>query len=399
MKKVVGAACLIAGTAIGAGMIALPMVLAKFGLLASVGVMFAVWVVMYYSSLVNIELCLRAGEGLTLGGLGKHFRSKSAQFVGGVSLALLSYALLSAYLYGGGSTLKALLGWWNLGDYTLPRMIGVFTVFIGAVLLCSVSRVDAINRILFIKLLIVMALLCLVLATKVNISALPLWEESVYEKKSWTLVLPILFTSFGFQVIFHTLTGYCEGKKQLLQRAFFWGSLIPALVYLLWTACVLSALYVHDRGFYQQIVSGGVEVGDLMKALSQIVGWSALQFLSWVLSLLAIITSAIGVGLGLSDAWKKQKVLKGRNGAVVLAVLLPPLGVAIWVPNTFIQALSFAGMILVVIAILLPMYLFRLSGGMDRPVAYPILRHRILMWGCVGFGLLMILCEAMNLFS
>lgn len=64
---------------------------------------------MYYTSLINLELNLKAGKGLTLGALGKYFSGHTAQIIGMVSLKLLSYALLAVFIYGGSSILQKLL--------------------------------------------------------------------------------------------------------------------------------------------------------------------------------------------------------------------------------------------------------------------------------------------------
>ncbi len=87
MQELIGSILLISGTCIGSGMIALPMVLAKLGIIPSIILMF----IMYYTSLINLELNLQAGKGLTLGMLGKYFSGHTAQIIGTVSLKLLSY--------------------------------------------------------------------------------------------------------------------------------------------------------------------------------------------------------------------------------------------------------------------------------------------------------------------
>jgi tyrosine-specific transport protein len=52
MNKTFGSTCMIAGTAIGAGMIALPMTLAKLGLIETLVLMLITWLVVYYSALL-----------------------------------------------------------------------------------------------------------------------------------------------------------------------------------------------------------------------------------------------------------------------------------------------------------------------------------------------------------
>ena len=103
MNKQTGSILLVAGTCIGSGMIALPMVLAKLGLIPSLFLMLLTWLLMYYTSLINLELNLQAGKGMSLGSLGAHFSGPIAGFVGNVALKLLSYALLAVFLYGAAS--------------------------------------------------------------------------------------------------------------------------------------------------------------------------------------------------------------------------------------------------------------------------------------------------------
>ena len=66
MNKQITSILLIAGTCIGAGMIALPMTLAKLGVIPSILLMFFIWLFSYYYSLVSIELNLNSEKGLSL---------------------------------------------------------------------------------------------------------------------------------------------------------------------------------------------------------------------------------------------------------------------------------------------------------------------------------------------
>lgn len=90
-------------------MIALPLVLAKIGLIPSVLLMVGMWFIMYYTSLVNLELNLQAGRGLSLGALGRFFSGRTAELIGTISIKLLSYSLLAVFIYGGSSVLQELM--------------------------------------------------------------------------------------------------------------------------------------------------------------------------------------------------------------------------------------------------------------------------------------------------
>ncbi|EAA26437.1 aromatic amino acid transport family protein [Rickettsia sibirica] len=75
----------------------------------------------------------------------------------------------------------------------------------------------------------------------------------------------------------------------------------------------------------------------------------------------SIVTSILGVGVGLCDSLKTMFMnpipnVVMRNMTASIVTILPVYIVAV-VPNAFIIILGFAGMILVIIAILLPVYL------------------------------------------
>jgi tyrosine-specific transport protein len=210
----------------------------------------------------------------------------------------------------------------------------------------------------------------------------------------------VVFSSFGFQVIFHTLTNYCRQDVKMLKQAFLWGSLIPAIVYILWTCSILSVVYHDDPAFYGRMVEGKIEVGELIQALSGIAKWQSVQLLVWWISILAIATSVLGVGVGLCDS---LKVMMGNSVPdpslrAILAsfiTVLPAYLVVIYVPNAFIAALGFAGMILAIIAILLPAYLFRKIKVTH--LHYPELKATWLIRLSIMVGAIVILCELFNM--
>jgi tyrosine-specific transport protein len=381
-------------------MIALPMVLAKIGLIPSFVLTILIWAIMYYTSLINLDLNLKADKGLPLGALGRLFSGRGAELVGGVSLKLLSYALLAVFIYAGSSVVQKLLEL-STGHTYQASFIGAFYGG-GAILLLllPLKLIDYINRLFFMGMVAVFFILMGGLVTSINWSHLPLITGEVFHLSVWSSIIPVVFTSFGFQVIFHTLTNYCQKDALLLKRVFFWGSLIPVLVYMMWTWGVLSVVYHDNPAFYHTMSQGGVDVGDLIEKLSTISHWTSVQLLVWCLSLLAILTSVIGVGVGLADSLKSLVETKVSNpllrrGVPAMLSIIPAYLVAIWVPHAFIKVLGFAGMILVVIAILLPIYL--LYKARKRKLHYPQLKATWLIALAAGAGLFIIGCEVFNM--
>ncbi|MCZ6904001.1 MAG: hypothetical protein O7C59_00180 [Rickettsia endosymbiont of Ixodes persulcatus] len=90
----------------------------------------------------------------------------------------------------------------------------------------------------------------------------------------------------------------------MLKTAFLFGSLIPAVVYIIWTCSILIVVHHNNPTFYQQMITSNVEVRDLIKELSNIAKWQSVQLLVWIISTLAIVTSILGVGVGLCDSLK-----------------------------------------------------------------------------------------------
>ncbi len=394
--KLLGCICLIAGTAIGAGMIALPITLAKFGLLFGSLLMLGTWAICYFSALLNLELNLRAGKGLPLGALSLHFSGRKSYIAGSTSLLLLCYSLLCAYIYGGASTLVSLDGFPLSFNYTACIYAGC----IGLMMMCSLQKVDHVNRFLFLSLIMVVGTMLVGILWHLDSSQLPTAPQMKLNLKDMNVALPVVFTSFGFQVIFHTLANYTNNDSVMLKKAFFWGSLLPAVVYIAWTSAICGLIYAHNPALFEKMAFSGIEVGEMVQALSHISQSPVIHYLTWAIGFLAILTSAIGVSLGLIDALKtKHQILNNHLVAVVVA-LIPALCVALLVPNAFIKALSFAGMILSFMALLLPIYLLRCSNR-DAPLKYwyPILKNPIVLIAIVAYGLWVIASELQNIFG
>lgn len=396
MHKKIGAVLLVAGTCIGSGMIALPMVLAKLGLIPSILLMLLIWFIMYYTSLINLELNLQAGRGLSLGALGRHFSGRTADLIGVISLKLLSYSLLAVFIYGGSSVLQELMS----AEYSLGSVATCYAVTVIVLLLLPIKLIDYFNRVLFVGLLAVVAILLGGLAITIKWSNMPLFSEQYTDPLVWVALIPVVFTSFGFQVIFHTLTNYCKMNVKMLKQAFLWGSLIPTIIYILWTCSILSVVYHDNPQFYYQMAAGKADIGELIQVLGGIAKWQSVQLLVWWISSLAIATSVLGVGVGLCDSLKGMMSKKVSNKGLCsllasVTTVLPAYLVVIYVPNAFIAVLGFAGMILAVIAVLLPVYLFwRIK---TEKLYYPELRKKSLIHLSIWVAVTVIVCEVFNM--
>lgn len=402
MHKQLGAIFLVAGTCIGSGMIALPIVLAQLGIFFGSMLMLLIWLLMYYTSLINLELNLQSGHGRSLGELGAYFSGPIAKAVGVVCLKLLSYALLAVFIYGGASVLQQLLASRaGAEESAFFLIVSACALAAALILMLPVRWIDYLNRLLFCGLLLIFVFLILGLVYAIHWSDLPLYTHQYGHMSAWSDAIPVVFTSFGFQVIFHTLTNYCKHDAVMLKKAFLWGSAIPAIIYIVWTCSILAVVHHAAPAFYQQMMHGNVEVGQLVNVLSAQAPSHSVQVLVWWMSLLAIATSLLGVGVGLCDTIKGMLAgyISHQASCTALAsflTILPGYLVALMVPNAFISVLAFAGMILAIIAILLPLYLF---SRLPLAKYYPETNLRPLLWLSALSGCLVIVAELWNAFQ
>ncbi|MDR2676970.1 MAG: hypothetical protein LBB26_00135 [Puniceicoccales bacterium] len=387
-----GGIFIVAGTCIGGGVIALPMMLASVGLVFTTLIMAVMWATMYYSALINLELNLQANCGMDIGNLGWRFSGPIAAWFGRLILLLLMYALMAAYFYG----LSALL----VEIFHLPLQNHWSIVTIVAAIFCAlmvlpVRGLDSVNKPLFIGTLVIAAFLLIGLSRHVLWDGALLFPPAAAKPRHWIAVVPVLFTSFGFQVIFHTLSNYYKLDKHVLRRVFFWGSLIPAVVYIAWTVAALLAIHGNNPPFYREMVLGHVDVGALVAELSRITANSAIRTVIWAVSVLAIVTSMVGVGLGLCDTLKaylpgKFHLVHHRAFAAVVGTV-PPWILALLVPSAFTVILGAAGVILAVLAILLPLYLVR--HGKFTTLNYPSVGNPIAHFAIFVAAVVVISCE------
>jgi tyrosine-specific transport protein len=302
MKKQLKAISLLAGTAIGTGMISLPIVLANFGIIGSLLLMtFFCWVT-YVSAIIRCDLNAKSKEDFNLRDVGLFFGGRISACIGDVFTKILNFALLSAYIFGGASIIKLFV----FEGCQFATVAIVFALAIAAIFLFSSSLVIKINNHAFIVMfsVIIGGIVCLSMCSKIE--SVPMQIGDIWHLKTWGTVLPVIFTSFGFQGSLHTLTKFVGNDKEMVRKACLFGSIIPACVYCLWVVCVLVIIFNSDQQSYSRMLIQPIEVSELIQILSRITNIGGIQHISWIVSFLAITTSIVGVGLALNDIIEKD---------------------------------------------------------------------------------------------
>ena len=145
MNKTVGSTLLVAGTMIGAGMLAMPLTSAGIGLTATVFLLLGLWAVLTFTALLFVELYQTADSDAGIGTLAAQYFGKAGRIISTAVLIVFLYALIAAYVSGGGSLLMDLLP--AMGDKDTMNKIAVlvFTIFFGSFIVIGTHSVDKIN--------------------------------------------------------------------------------------------------------------------------------------------------------------------------------------------------------------------------------------------------------------
>lgn len=317
-----GALFVVAGTTIGAGMLALPMSVASLGILGGSLLLSALWGVMYLSAIIALDLNIHAKIGSSIAKLSNDNLGKAAGLIGAATLVLMLNALLVAYTSGASSLIKTIADTYTNISISQPMTMTIFTIAMAALVCIDMKILDTGNHIFFAIMMFVFLAMMAVLFGKIQISKpmLGIQEPGV---SPWLIAVPLFFTSFGFHGSIPSLVNYCESRSNLIKSAFFWGSFVPLLIYLIWIIGGLSIVYTYDHAVFTKLVNNEADLGVFILSLSNTIDTPWLQSFSWIFSLLAIITSFLGVAIGLFDYYREQLTqVKEKHQRIVSCVLL-----------------------------------------------------------------------------
>lgn len=390
-SKLFGSMLIIAGTTIGAGMLALPMASSSLGFGVSTVIMIVIYFFMAYTALLMIELHQFAPQDATLHTLAYNLLGRKGQVVAGFSMMFLFYALCAAYIAGGGEQVyEKLKSFLNI-DIPIQSGAILFTLLIALVVSSSTRSVDLLNRFLFVlKFLVLIVMLAFLFPyTSVeNLVNLPIAQGLILS------ALPVIFTSFGFHGSIPSIVKYVGKDVKSLRWIMIVGSSLPLLVYLMWQLASQGALS-------QTILLNNHNLSAFITSLGSIAHNSYIGTIISIFANLALATSFLGVSLGLfdfiSDLLSKNEKEASRFVSSIVT-FLPPLCFALFYPQGFIKALGFAAFALVILALFLPAAMvYKQRKIVDE--GYKVLGGNLGLLLVVLFGSLIVAVQLLQMFK
>tara|TARA_R110002126_G_scaffold239409_1_gene382660 strand:+ start:85652 stop:86917 length:1266 start_codon:yes stop_codon:yes gene_type:complete len=350
-SKLIGSILLIVGTSIGGGMLALPMANAASGLIPSSVALILCWLLMTLGALLILEVNLYLPPGKHMVSMAQKTLGLPGAIITWISYLLLLYTLLAAYISGGSDVLSGILSPLHV-DLNNGQSTALFTLIFGAIVYGGINRVDYANRALMFMKLGIYVLLVVFIAPFVQLEH---WTQSNPAAVPGSLM--ILITSFGFAIIIPNLRDYFEHDLSSLKRVIIIGSLIPLVCYFAWDAVIMGALETQGAHGLISLTHDMHPTTSLANQLANVIHNKYMDAFFRTFTSICMLTAFLGVALCLmsflSDGLNLTR--QGKEGFLLaLLTFLPPFLLVLYFPGAYLSALSYAGILCVILLLILP---------------------------------------------
>ncbi len=353
-NKVLGSTLIIAGTAVGAGMLAMPLTSAQMGFGLTFILLTLLWILLTFTAVLYAEVHQYNKNDAGIASLAEQYFGAAGRLFVNFVLLFFMYAVLTAYVTGSGNLLLGILPNFENPEMVQKIMSLIFAIGLGSVITIGISVADVANRISFgLKVLIFLVILALLL-NKVsfeNLQATPTNNLLLFS------AMPVFFMTFGFHICTPTINEYLDGDNRKVKLSCIFGATGIFIIYVIWqfaTHGVLKQTVLID------VLNKDPSLNGLIEAFKVTTGSTMIGEIVRVFSLLALITSYIGVALGLSSAVKDLLMyfnLCHDRITIGLITFVPPIIVGFTYPQIFLSAFAFAGIIFAFIGVFLPVAL------------------------------------------
>lgn len=350
-SRLIGGLLLVIGTSIGGGMLALPIANAAMGFWQSSIFLVLCWFIMTCGALLLLEVTLYFPPGSNMLTMAHKTLGPSGLVLAWFSYLFLLYTLLCGYISGGADVFASLANYIHI-SLKPWQASSLFTLAFGSIVYGGISRVDWANRALMFGKLGIYLLLVLLILPQTQAKN---WQGGDYHVISEVVMLMV--TAFGFAIIIPSLRVYFEDNIKALHQIVIIGSLIPLICYILWDAVIIGSLPSYGADGLTSLMHNPRPTSSLALLLANTLHNSIITSFFNSFTSICMLTAFLGVALCLvsffADGLKKDTSAKDGFQLLLMA-LLPPLGVVLFFPGAYMQALRYAGIFCVILLLLLP---------------------------------------------
>lgn len=326
---------LVAGTCIGAGMLALPLVTGHAGFWPAMVMNVLSWLFMLMTGLLFLEATLWMPDGSNVLSMASRFFGKGGRVICGLAFLFLYCCLMVAYLAAGAPLFNAFLEKTFSISLSHAEATVLYAVIFGTIVFLGTTVIDRVNSLLMGGLIITYLLMLGAGVDQVHqeLLARQTWLASLF-------ALPTLFSAYGYHNIIPSLVPYVNRHEKVLRWGIFLGTLLPLLSYALWQWLVIGSI---PESHLIAAAAEGTPVSSLFVGLQS--PWVARFALFF--SFFAIVTSLLGVSMSMVDFLGDGLNITRRKGVRRLFLTLPVFGIpalfALRNPHVFLDAVAYAG--------------------------------------------------------
>jgi len=333
-----GGVALVAGTCIGGGMLALPVETAQAGLIPSIFALFAAWCYMLLTGLLLVEATLWVKTPHPhLVSLSQRFLGSSGRYLSIILVLFMGLGSLVAYTTAGAPLMGKFLNYFFDFSWRSGFLLTLFAFVFGSIFLLKEQLISRLNHYLVLGMIISFVSILIIggWAFK-NIS-----YASDFSKIP--LTLPLILTTFSYQIMVPSLVELMRKNRKLLYRAIFLGSLIPLFVYVAYEIVVFGIVPLEGEMGLLYALQNGLSSTEVLYYHTKS---SLLAPIVDTFAFLSLVTSFIGIGFGLvgflRDLFGLKENYQTLTG-VSLTIILPTLFFTFLIPNAFLTALDLTG--------------------------------------------------------
>lgn len=326
-KKDIRAIATLSGATIGAGILGLPYIAAKAGLLSTTIIMTILTFTVLYLNLYIGEISLRTKNRHELSGYVGKYWNKFGKTLMTAGITIWILGALTAYTLGVGQALHAIFP-------SISALIfsAVFYLITASVLFMGLHMVARSELVLGGLMLFFISVILIVSVFKIPSGQIPFGNLS-----AGNLFLPIGVILFALmsEVVIPELKPLVSSHKNL-KKVIIIGTLFPAILYLLFAIIVSSVVGVD----HFDSLAPNEKIATI--PLGQVLGPTILIFAN-LFAVMSMSTSFLALGLGL--IWTLRfdyRVKKFKSWAIAVLIPVPFI---LSEKATFISAMDFAGAI------------------------------------------------------
>lgn len=380
----VGGVMIIAGTTIGAGMLAIPIVTAGIWFYTALAVMIFSALVLMSTGLYLLEVGAKRSLGDNYHTLVQEVLGKKWSYFSSLCVIAAMYSAMYAYISTGTFTITDYIKLPSVSPLLIRLVVSsIFTVWVASFVAASVRLVAHTTSILVGLLVITFLMMTVIALPEASFSTLNRSQPADLTYwgywKYLPYALPVCLASFGFHVNVPSLVKHFRGDITKVKYSVCLGVLIAFVIYFIWLFIVHANI---PRISFHGIQAAEDQVVYMMHLLAGNLPSKGsrtlfLETVRWF-GLFALVSSFFGIGLALFDyfldSFSFEENAKGRFWAGVLT-FLPPYLASLIAPRGFVGAISFVGLTAAFWTVIIPVLLayklrpslkigeYRVAGG------------------------------------